>query len=188
MTATDHKPLVLTLLLLCLAAVPATATVYWTVDTVGSEKVYTYTFTNTEEQTAPVLGFHVYAPTDVSVISGHSAPSGWSFGTAPDISGALDIFWIIDSPADYLYNGDSATLQLLTSAEVATSYDYALPDFTIGNWAYDAEDMGLVWTLTMFGKVPVPEGAAPVVPEPCSAIGLSAALVGLLLRRRSRTR
>lgn len=180
----DCKRIVLALVLLCLAAVPATATVYWTVDLVGSEKVYTYTFTNTEEQTAPVLGFHVYAPADESVISGHSAPTGWSFGTAPDISGALDIFWTIDSPADYLYNGDSATLQLFTPAEVATSYDYALPDFTIGNWGYDAEDMGMVWTLTMYGKVPVPEGTAPVQPEPCGIVFLSSAVGLLLLRRR----
>ncbi len=165
------------------AAIPAAATINWSVETVGATKTYHYIYTNTEEPGDIVCGIHVYAPVDASLISGWQADPGWDFDTALDYTGALDIFWYTDFPDTYGASaGQSVHVSLQTSALVETAYGYVLPDFLIGNWGYDTKLTGGAWT--MFGSVPVPEGTA-TVPEPAALLAVIVGCGWIALRRRS---
>jgi len=171
------------ILALC-AAIPVAASIIWNVETVGAARIYSYTYTNTEEPSDIITGIHVYAPVDASLVSAWQADEGWQFDTAIDYSGALDILWSTDYPDLYgIPNGGVVHVSFKTPAVVGTVYGYVLPDFQIGNWGYDTKYFGGAWT--MFGSVPVPQGVPGSLPEPatCLAVTLGCAFLGLRRRR-----
>ena len=177
------RTLVILFLVSLLSAIPAAAGVSWYLDTSDGVKTYHYTYTNTEEAGDTIMGFHVYAPVDVSLVSGGTSDEGWEFATAPDPSGALDIYWeSVDSDTYGVDPGDSVQVSLVTALSVATDYNYVIPDVPIGNWGYDGVYAGGTWT--MFGSVPVPKGAVMGAPEPASIICLAAGCLCLVRIRR----
>ena len=166
--------------LVLIAALPTGAAVTASANPVGAAIVYSYVYANTEEPGDKITGFHVYAPVDLSLVTAVSADVGWVFHTAPDISGALDIYWDTEFPSVYgLAGGSELHVSFSTPATVTTRYDYVLLDFEIGNWGYDTEMTGGAWT--MFGSVPVPEG---IVPEPASLAVLAAGCLAAWMKRR----
>ena len=175
------RTVVILFLISLMAALPAAATVSWYIDSSGGVRTYFYTYTNTEEAGDTIMGFHVYAPVDVSLVFAGASDEGWEFATAPDYSGALDIYWQTSDPDTYgLGPGGSVQVSLVTAVSVATDYSYVLPDVMIGNWGYDAVYAGGTWT--MFGSVPVPKGA--ITPEPASMVCLVAGCMWLVRARR----
>jgi hypothetical protein len=170
-------------LLMVLLATGSIASVTWNVQTIGAGTTYTYTYLNTDATSDLIIGFHVYAPLDPSLVTGWNAASGWSLGVDIDPTGASDIYWYTDDPMGCgIIGGESLDFSMTVPSYTTTVYDYVVEDFPVTNWGYDGFLCGGTWL--SLGSVPVPAGSPAETPEPASIIALCGGCAALLAKRK----
>lgn len=171
----------LIVLLFPAAATPALAVELvgsWSV--VGSQKTYTYVFTNSDFYDV-VTSVHIYAPLDVGLIQGQSGPPNWSFHAVmdPDPDVGADIYWCADDyDTDGILDGGHATFTLTVPAWTDNDNNYVVPG-CFANWGFELQswpESVIVW----LGSVPVPVGPMGQVPEPTNLAMVAVGCVTLL--------
>lgn len=171
-------------MLVVLAAGASATTVTHAVATVGDTTTFTYTLTSGESSDF-ITSFHVYAPTDWALLSGWSITPGWEFAADLDAeTGGADAYWYAVNPVQGgLAFGRVLQVVLTAPSTLRVKPDYVVPGY-LGNWGFET----LVWAgcgpFVMTGSVPVPEGAAPAVPEPGSILVLAAGCAAIRLSLR----